>query len=233
MGRPAVEFLDPSGLVRDDAPEPADPRPRIPTAVALAGWLGAAGLAVAAPFTSTYTADYLAPDGSFERISVDGWGRSRASVAVQNFGAHGLRVGIVAVAVAVLLVLLAAHTVWRFHRDRASTSFGTVTAGLAVALGSALAATGVSLWLSIDSVLSNYRAINRANLSRSGNDTPVPVIHTQFGPSLWLVTAATALTALSCAVVLMRRGPAHAVTKTTPAPAAEPLPQLDGAELLG
>ena len=249
MMRPEVEFVDPPVYAPTDAPPPPTRTARLRANALyvggpLLGWSAAAAFCVAAPFRLVYSASYQAPDGTGQRFSVDGWGRTPVIGGEPTFGAHGVRIGAAFVATAVVLAVLVVVAAWRGLRRTHATRPGIAIAAHAVAPPCILAGLSSATWLMIDGAFSQYRAANRqaaqlgANPASGDVASPQPTIHMAVGPALWLALAAAVCATAATVLYLWPRD----VVDATPGPLGsipaesvddpEYAARLEGAELL-
>ncbi len=183
-----IEFLDPG-------PEPAPARGpagrRRALAVAVAGWLAAAALAVIAPFQAlfgvlgtTRHADYLAP----RLLPVDGWG---GSAGAPRFGI-GLAVCAAVLAATALVALAQARRLVGRHRATLAAAvagpclLGGLVAGIALYVGAHPVVAGTG-WTAYPS------GLTLAGVSSYTSALTVRVDHPSLTPwCLWLSVAALA-----------------------------------------
>jgi hypothetical protein len=216
-----IEFLDP-GPEERDVPGLAAERRRWPGGRAAVAvpllLLGAAGLAVGAPFATLYRVSLGQGHADGPAQSVDGWGRFSLE---GDAGLHAPRYGIVLVAAAVLLVAAAglrARCLLRADDSRGRAA-GTL---LAVAGTAGAAATAVAGWLSYQATRDVYAAqAARAGSNPDGLISTLPTPHVGTGAGIWLGGAAAVAALLAVAAALVADRP-RAAEPAVEAPAAGP-----------
>jgi hypothetical protein len=244
-----IEFLEPDADEPDaaTAPEPAArPAGALATAARIAHpsrvvlWIGAAVLALLAPFRTIWASE-VTSDTFLQHQAADGWGRyvSGGPGPVE----HGPRYGIVLVACAALLAaaaVLAALAVLRSLPGRPVRPDGSnrpggfepprsawLRVGLATAGAAGLAAMAAVVLLQYLSTRDSLQAEARQFGARSPGNllSTLFVVHVRLGACLWLCLAglACALLGLAGEWIAVRAvlGPAA----TEPAPAADYAPE--------
>jgi hypothetical protein len=209
-----VEFLG------EPEPEPEPPvaggappsrRARVLLLAATAGFLGAAALAVVAPFRAVYTvgtkrapgpryADYLAEMSSV-RAGVDGWGRDTVTAGASN----GIRFGIALCACAAMLLVLAGLTAARAYRAAFWSGHGAerVLFAGSLAVPCLLAGVVAALGLLVQSALAqSFGWVANVPI---GPGRPPPVPSVQAGACWWLSVAALACAVLAAVLVGLAR----------------------------